>query len=544
MENKNWFKELEKYFRAQKGEQDPVISEAFFPFMNFVSLPPAESFVLARISAAPRRLQGLKVLDLVQSCLSYFPKEIIHHAIDSLISNGWIYTKCASNDSTNEKVLLKSETITAFKNDSSSMLPQFNPINSENDISILALKAVSLRRNFISLSDWKNFCDDFILKNNFKDKIISLDINDEYSDAVYFLTFVFGLSIYENGSIPIDHVYNIFSKDQISRFFWANKYFSSDSPLIVNNLILIHENYGDESLSVSEDWIKLFYPEIKIKQPQRKSKLLSRLNFEKVPQVDLFYELETSEMLGNIEAITCSEKFPLFESKMAEMGLPIGLTVLISGGPGTGKTEFCKQLGRKTNRDLFIFEAANARSKWYGETERNVKQVFEEYKAVCSSKQKPILLFNEADSIFSSRGSNKTAIGQVENVIQTILLNELEVFEGILVATTNRPESFDKAFTRRFHFHLELGPPDVQTKIALLKKIFPDLDISQCNKLSLTNAFTGSDLMNIKRKLAIYELIHEIQDVFQIIEKELADIPTNKFQQLSKIGYSLLNQTP
>lgn len=539
MKTINWFTELGDLFRNNKNIDELITSEELFPFMGFVNLPPPEAFVLAAIGSSPRRSKGLKISDVITNCSKALPKETIQNAFEELINNGWLYSSREDFPDAEEKVFIKPQIELAFKFNNSNELPKYKINDKAQEIRQMALKAASFRRGFISLNDWKIFCDDFFRRKRLIKKIQECGVKNNYKEARYFLTFVMALSIYENAPVNIETVHRLFSKDQIDRFFWVQKFMSEESPLIQNTLISIHEQYGVAHLySVGEQWLKLFVPNVGFKGEYKPIKQLYRIPAKSISPVDLVYNAESKLVLNSIETLLNTSKFGEFVSKMELQNLLAGLTVLLSGPPGVGKTEYCRQLALRTNRDILIFEVAKVRSKWYGETERNIKQVFDEYRNSSSGmKHKPILLFNEADSIFSARGSNNSAIGQVENVVQTILLNELERFEGILIATTNRPETFDKAFIRRFHYRIDLMEPTIDSKISLLEKMFPLLSSSNCSKFSSDYDFTGADLLNIKKKLVIHEIIQHNFALGEFIEEELRSMPRNKTKNKSKIGY-------
>ena len=94
------------------------------------------------------------------------------------------------------------------------------------------------------------------------------------------------------------------------------------------------------------------------------------------------------------------------------------------GAPGTGKTESVLQIARESGRDIMQVDISSVRNKWYGETEKQIKKIFTDYKdLVKQSKKTPILLFNEADAILSVRselGSDSSSVGKTENAIQNI----------------------------------------------------------------------------------------------------------------------------
>lgn len=105
-----------------------------------------------------------------------------------------------------------------------------------------------------------------------------------------------------------------------------------------------------------------------------------------------------------------------------------------------------------TGRDLIQVNVSEVKSMWVGESEKNIKGIFDDYKQkVKQSVKAPILLFNEADAIIGKRqvGAER-AVEKMENSIQNIILQEIEQLDGILIATTNLAENMDMAFERRF----------------------------------------------------------------------------------------------
>ena len=96
------------------------------------------------------------------------------------------------------------------------------------------------------------------------------------------------------------------------------------------------------------------------------------------------------------------------------------------------------------------------KSCWVGESEKNIKKLFDSYRAKCNNAElAPILLFNEADAVLGIRMEGaQTAVNKMENSIQNIILQEMETLEGIMIATTNLTSNLDKAFERRFLYKI------------------------------------------------------------------------------------------
>ena len=199
---------------------------------------------------------------------------------------------------------------------------------------------------------------------------------------------------------------------------------------------------------------------------------------------------------------------------MKDNGFRCAFTCLFYGAPGTGKTETVLQLARQTCRDILQVNISQIKSCWVGESEKNVKKIFTDYKALCeqTAKQKngriPILFFNECDAVLSKRreiGHSNTA--QMENAIQNILLEEIENLDGILIATTNLVDNLDSAFERRFLFKIKFEKPSVEAKKAIWKNKMPWLSQDTASKLAASYNFSGGEIDNIVRKAQMKEII-------------------------------------
>ena len=209
------------------------------------------------------------------------------------------------------------------------------------------------------------------------------------------------------------------------------------------------------------------------------------------------------------------------QNRLSGKGLPQGVTVLLYGEPGTGKTETVKQLAKETDRQIMKVEISKSKSMWFGQSEKLIKRIFTDYKTFAKEcPQAPILLFNEADAIISKRrdiGSSNVA--QTENAIQNIILEELENFEGILIATTNLANNLDSAFERRFLFKIKFQKPNAAIKAQIWKSKLPQLSLSECSLLAGDFNFSGGQIENILRKSEIHEIIHGVTITFkQIID--------------------------
>jgi hypothetical protein len=150
-----------------------------------------------------------------------------------------------------------------------------------------------------------------------------------------------------------------------------------------------------------------------------------------------------------------------------------------------------------------------------------VKKIFTDYRRMCEREvRKPILLFNEADALFSKRRDvdlGNTA--QTENALQNILLEELESLDGILIATTNLCENFDAAFERRFLFKVKFGQPSTEAKKSIWKSKLSWLSDEECDRLATRYDLSGGEIDNIVRKNFMEQVISGQRPSLEMIEE-------------------------
>ncbi len=153
-----------------------------------------------------------------------------------------------------------------------------------------------------------------------------------------------------------------------------------------------------------------------------------------------------------------------------EEKLPYGrsISALLSGPPGTGKTMVATVLGKQLGLEVFRVDLSKVMSKYIGETEKNLAQVFDE-----ASRCKAILLFDEADSLFSKRTEVRNSNDKHANLEVNFLLQRLETHDGVVILTTNAATAVDPAFLRRIRYRIDFPAPDAAERSKLWRSMIP-----------------------------------------------------------------------
>lgn len=248
----------------------------------------------------------------------------------------------------------------------------------------------------------------------------------------------------------------------------------------------------------------------------------------------LYYNDEEREQVKKLTELLKEDSFRKVQERLEEKGLRRGFCCLFYGPAGTGKTETVMQIAKETGRDIFIVDMSRLRSKWVGDSEKNIKQVFTTYKSlVASCDTAPILLFNEADAIFGKRIKEESATDKMSNAIQNIILQEMETLDGILIATTNLTENFDAAFERRFLYKILFKVPSTGVKAKIWKSMVDDISEEEAYTLATNYGFTGGQIENITRKL---DVDYILSGSFPDIDKIVSLCESEKIQNESKRG--------
>ncbi len=219
--------------------------------------------------------------------------------------------------------------------------------------------------------------------------------------------------------------------------------------------------------------------------------------------------------------------------------------IIFYGPPGTGKTMTALSFAKSLKRKVLNFDCSKILSMYVGESEKNVRKIFDEYKELSEKTlAQPILLLNEADQFLSSRTTGAGGgADKMHNQMQNIFLEQIEKFDGILIATTNLLETIDPAFSRRFNYKLEFSKPNFEQRVQLWHKMLPkeaqyekSFDIDELAKTELSGGQIEVVVKNTALNVAIKKIpIFTNEEFKKTINREVS----GAFGENKVMGFSI-----
>jgi AAA+ superfamily predicted ATPase len=210
---------------------------------------------------------------------------------------------------------------------------------------------------------------------------------------------------------------------------------------------------------------------------------------------DLILDRRSKQLLREI-SIHVRQRTQVYErwgfAERSARGL--GISALFAGPSGTGKTTAAEVLARELGLDLYRIDLSALVSKYIGETEKNLRQVFD-----AAEDGGAILLFDEADALFGKRSEVKDSHDRYANMEVSYLLQRMEAYRGLAILTTNLRDSLDSAFMRRIRFVIEFPFPSPEQRVAIWQRMFPasaptrDIDLTKLARLNLA----GGSIRNV-----------------------------------------------
>lgn len=252
---------------------------------------------------------------------------------------------------------------------------------------------------------------------------------------------------------------------EIQEYFNAEQFFAKEKVLLLED-VPTGEPLMSGRLILSQEFVDLFTMN-KISRPHFSSSFPARF---------IQTELEWDDLVLNDEAMTQIKELETWinhnEQLMNGWGmrnrLKPGYRILFHGPPGTGKTFTATLLGKYTGRDVFRIDLSMVVSKYIGETEKNLENLFAKAEA-----KKWILFFDEADAIFGKRTNVRDAHDKYANQEVSYLLQRIEDFDGMVILASNMKCNIDESFIRRFNAMIKFSLPDENERLVLWRKTFP-----------------------------------------------------------------------
>ncbi|EOI9931301.1 ATP-binding protein [Campylobacter coli] len=375
----------------------------------------------------------------------------------------------------------------------------------------------------------------------------------EYKEQIIFLALLkeeYTLSNENSVSREMNSLLSLVSENDLEKY--------KNKSLLQENAPLLNLIEYDEYLNAFGDISKSFFITDEILQriinfepkQNKKIKIENVLKeqdiFELIePSIDIndiIMPQNTKELLENILKQQDKKVLERLNSWGIKSNKNIEAKIIFYGPAGTGKTMSALAMAKSMKKTVLSFDCSKILSKWVGESEQNVRKIFDTYKNIVQTcKQSPILLLNEADQFLSTRVESSSGSDKMHNQMQNIFLEQIERFNGVIIATTNFLESLDSAFSRRFDYKIEFKKPDFKDRLKMWEKFLPRkasfekaFDVNLLANYELSGAQILMVVKNTALKVAVTEDgVFKMQDFIESIQKEL----NSSFDKSKIVGF-------
>jgi len=378
----------------------------------------------------------------------------------------------------------------------------------------------------------------FIKENelNEKEEIIFLSLlKEEYTSS-------------NENSREMNYLLNLISSDEIERI--KNRNLLDDNSKLISEEILDY----DELIGAFGGYSKIYFINEEILNelihPRKKHKMehivkdsIFDLIESDVSLKDVVLPKRILEQIDTLLKQNNKKVMNLLKKWGIKQNNEINIKIIFYGFPGTGKTLSAKAIANELNKPILSLDASKILSMYVGESEKNVRKIFDEYIEISEKlKVKPVLLLNEADQFLSTRTTASfSSADKMHNQMQNIFLDQFEKFDGILIATTNLLETIDKAFSRRFDLKIKFEKPSFKERVKLWEIKLPKMaeyeenfNIKELAKYALSGAEIELIIKNTALKVAFRKKpIFKIQDFIEEIQKEKG----NSFDSEKELGF-------
>ena len=491
------------------------INEKYFKELNsFLETTSTETLILIPIIANKvldkNTVDASKIMEWLNSGISSAPT--IHNVLQSLIRKGLIRKKLSRwnkesngyqlSDSIEKAILSGDKSIVRHNREKSfdEFIEQFGLLYQEMEDDDIFFE--DFKTEVFNL--WEDTSDLPFLKwlSQYK---LSLEDKIILSSMVHFHL------ILNKEEISVDCIIDVFENKHTARHKIKLGFGEGTNNLLSSNLIKYSNQYfaSLDSMVLADIVLENISAE-PIKKTKQKKLVLKRGKLimpEQIQEEQLYFNAEQDRQINSIQNLLHPDKYDIVRQELKENGMNTGFTIILFGPPGTGKTSSVKSIAKSTNRPIYHVETETIRGMYVGESEKNIAEIFTEYKKCRKyTGVDPILLFNEADALLGSRRHAQSGSDRMENTMANILLEKLETFDGIFMATTNLVDNLDKAFERRILFKLSIERPTKETQQKIILNAFKNINQETIERISTDFSLSGAEISNIKKKLMIAKL--------------------------------------
>jgi hypothetical protein len=510
---RNWLQEFSRTSKRPAGKINvEALKAVLHEFQSFLNISEQMTMVVYSFCLLRGKRHEVCVGELVEFLESELPQDETIRAVEYLVVMGFfMYGSEGPFSNYYDHIYLSHNAELALRTSDHTILPKEPKDDDDFVLMYIYARAVSLRNRSIVLSDWMYFTQSMMGWRDvpFIRYLKTAKLNKLHRAMALFTGI---LHLIDQHRVEPNTLIHLFSNTALEVARMKKELQDPLHPLYQKNLLERYKNeHGIVRIGAHDDWAALIHNN---RDPKKRvapvSQALQLYDHTTIHPKKLIYNPETEEQVRFLRKILVPSTLRKYESQAKKKGEPSGIIVLLSGGPGTGKTELARQIALETKRDLLFFNVAEQRNMYLGETEKAIKLVFDDYRRMHKQTNvAPILFFNEGDSVFSNRTQRASNISQTENSVQTILLQELEVFNGILIITTNRADSFDPAFQRRILINIPINEPGEPVRFALLQQFFPQLPEQEALQMSKRYSFTAAQLGVFVKQWELKALVKE-----------------------------------